>query len=614
VKDSRLRRSIPLALVLLVAAAVRVVALVQLRQDLSIRIPLLDAKYYLETAARLADGMGWPPGPHFMAPLYPFLLSGLFRVATPGIETIQWAQLVLGIVTTGLVFVAARRIDPRAGVVAGLFYALCGPAVIYENEILMEALLAFLLIASIVATTDDRPAAGPLSWIRWGIAGLTLGAAATGRPTYALLLPVALLAAGRSGADRSRRLARSALVVLGFLAVVGPPSLHNLRASGSPSFVTVSGGLNFFIGNNPAARGVYSQPPGLFLEKDFTGASTASRMSGRTLDAAGASRYFTAQAWRYLREQPGDALALLFRKAQHLLSPHEVPQIESVEELREAYPILRVVTPVGFWLLFPLALMGAVRATRRHRVAAMSVAVLLCGAVAHLVFFSTGRYRAAMLPALAVLAGSGVVELVALRGGWREIARTAWPVALAVGLMLLSPRFDGNATRAWSLHQAGVRYDQIGANKSAAEMYQQALQLDPSAGESWHNLAVCQARDGHLTEAIETNEKALEHLGEHPLTLYNLGILYGRLGMDERAIGYFDRSLAGDPGDPAVRVDRGVALYRLGRPDEAFGEWRAVGRANPLDPSLQRTLGRILGAGGNLPADLRDLAAASGVR
>jgi tetratricopeptide (TPR) repeat protein len=386
--------------------------------------------------------------------------------------------------------------------------------------------------------------------------------------------------------------------------MVAPPSLHNLRTAGQLSFVTVSGGLNLYIGNNPAARGVYSEPPGLFLEKDITGASSASRMAGRTLDPEEASRYFAAQAWRYVRDQPGDALALWIRKAGYLVSPAEVPQIESVEELRAAYLPLRWLTPFGFAVLFPLALLGSFRWIGRRRTVQIAVAVVAAGALVHLIFFSTGRYRAAMLPALAVLAGGGIAELLDCFRRRRGFLQAGWPLALGLGLMLLSPRVDRGATRAWALHQAGVRYDQLGAARAAEESYRQALALDPTSGESWHNLAVLEAKAGRIAEAIEANEQALRHLGEHPLTLYNLGILYGRMGMDEKAITYLDRSLARDPRDTAVRVDHGVALYRLGRHEEAFQEWQAVAAENPRDPSLKRTLNRILSLGATLPEDL----------
>jgi tetratricopeptide (TPR) repeat protein len=475
--------------------------------------------------------------------------------------------------------------------------------VVYENQLLMESVLASLLAALVLA----MPEGSAPGVTRTALAGLAIGAAAAGRPSYALVLPLFLLLAGRKAGRRWWRSPAPWAGIAFFALIVIPPSVHNLRTSGRASFVTVSGGLNLYIGNNPAARGVYSEPPGLFLEKDITGSASASRMAGRKLDAAEASRFFATQARRYLREEPADAIALWIRKAGYLLAPYEVPQIESVEELRATYWPLRVLTPFGFAVLFPLAVLGGACWAPRRRTAQIAVAVLAAGVVVHLVFFSTGRYRAAMLPSLAVLSGGGLAAILDAVGARKRRLATLWPLALAVLLMLLSPRFDRNKTRAWVLHQTGVRYDQIGATRAAEASYRQAVEHDPSAGESWHNLAVCQAKEGRLAEAIETNERALPLLGEHPLTLYNLGILYGRLGMDEKALIYLDRSLERDPSDGAVRVDRGVALFRLGRTEEALAEWRAVAREDPGHPSLQRTLQRILTSGATLPPDLLKL-------
>jgi tetratricopeptide (TPR) repeat protein len=277
-------------------------------------------------------------------------------------------------------------------------------------------------------------------------------------------------------------------------------------------------------------------------------------------------------------------------------------------ELKTRQPVLRVLGLIGFPLLFPLALLGGggLRSGRRAWLACLGV--LLAGALVHLIFFSTGRYRVAMLPALAILAGHGAVrlaDLVTERG--RSLLRL-WPLLLGIGLLLLAPRYDQDASRAWALHQAGTRLDQMGAVKAAAEMYEQALELNAAQGESWHNLAACKARDGKTAEAIDDYETALRFLGDHPLTLWNIAALYGKLGMDERALAYLDRALAADPSHAGARVDRGIAFFRQGRREEALAEWRRVAEANPEEASLKRTLARLLEMGIPLPEDLRRIA------
>ncbi len=591
--------------VLLVALAVRIACLLALRGDAAIRVPLLDAQHYLKTAAVLAGGEGWPKGPHFMAPIYPFLLSGIFRFAPAAVETVQWAQLVLGVMTCAFVFLAANRISRGAGLAAGLLYALCAPAIVYENQVLMEALIAFCLAALVWLAGEEKAALGP---VRSGLGGLAIGLATAGRPTYLFLLPLLGLLILRSAPDAASRNRSLAALLCAFGLVVLPPSIHNWRETGRPSFVTVSGGLNLYIGNNPSATGIYSQPAGLFLEKDPTGARSASQMAGRTLGPDEASRYFAGRAWSFLHEHPGAAAKLWIRKAGYLLGPDEVPQIESIDELERAHGSLRFMTSIGFAILLPLAFLGAIGGRRRSRTWQACLGVIGAGAVAHLVFFSTGRYRAALLPAFSVLAGSGIAILPGAFRKRTTSPTSLWPIVLGAAILVIAPRYDRKMAMAWEYHQAGIRFDELETPRAAEEMYRRALGIDPALGESWHNLGASLAKQGRTAEAIEDYERALRTLGENPVTLYNLASLYGRLGMDEKALSYLDRSVAVDPADPAVRVDRGVALYRLGRREEALSEWRRVAGSAPGEPSLGRTLGQLARAGVPLPADLARLA------
>jgi len=594
-----------LAGILAVALIARIVSFQALKQDLSLRVPLLDSLHYLQTAAALARGEGWPAGPHFMAPIYPFLLSGLFRFAPPQAATVQIVQMLMGLGTTALIHASARRFDPRAGIPAALLYALCGPAIVYENQILMEALLAFCL-AGAIWSAGAEDGGGRL--LRGAASGLLTGIAAAGRPTYALLLPLILLAHRARGSNaegrRGWRWTGIAGAILGFAIVVLPPSVRNWKETGAPSFVTVSGGINLYIGNNPSARGVYSMPPGLFLEADPTGARSASLMAGRNMDPRGASRFFAERALAFLSENPGRALWLLGRKAAYLLGPDEVPQIECFDDLRKAHDPLRIAGLVTFPALLPLALLGAWRNRRPRQVWLLCAGALAAGAAAHIVFFSTGRYRAAILPVFAILAGAGAIQAIDLIRRGRGALLALWPILLGVAILLAAPRYDRRSARAWSDHQAGLRLDKLGAPRAAEHMYLSAIAADSTLGEAWHNLGASRVKQGRLAEAAKDYEAALRRLGENPVTLYNLGTLYGQLGMDERALGYLDRSLAADPAWHAARVDRGVALYRLGRREEAIAEWRRVAKESPAEQALARTLERLAQAGAALPPDL----------
>lgn len=593
----------PLLWIIVAAAALRVAAVVSLRGDVSIRVPLLDALHYMQTATALAHGDGWPAGPHFMSPVYPFLLSGLFRAFPPSVLAVQWAQLFIGLATVLLVTLAAGRRSPKIGWIAGISYAFCGPAIAYENQVLMESLVGFSLALLLYLNPVRRDA----RWPALAAAGIAVGVAGAGRPTYLLLLPLIGWLALR--ADRDARPTPRGLAVLLMAAalVIAPQVLHNFRVTGRMGIVSTSGGLNLYIGNHAGAKGIYSQPPGLFLEKDPSGVRSASRMAGRALNPMDASDFYAKLAWEAVASDPLRAAKLTLRKAGYLIGPAEVPQIESFDQIRADHPLFAAIGWIGFPLFFTLAWLGWRADTLAGGTRRLAVAILVAGAAAHIVFFSTGRYRAAMLPALAVLAAPGVEALAAAVRKRGPRIRGLWPLIAPVVLMILAPRVDRREQRAWEFHQQGIRYEILGAPRAAAESYRAAIEADSSSGESWHNLAACEVRLGRLEAGAEHYARSLQFLGENPVALANIAVVYGRMGQDARAVEFFDRAVASDPADLGIRVDRGVALYRLGRQEEAFADWRFVASQNPDEPGLSQTLVRLVSIGAYLPPDLSAL-------
>ena len=69
------RHRIAFAVILCVAALVRVVQYQELADYVLLQVPLVDAQENIEWAARLAQGGGEPADVYYKPPLYPHLLS-----------------------------------------------------------------------------------------------------------------------------------------------------------------------------------------------------------------------------------------------------------------------------------------------------------------------------------------------------------------------------------------------------------------------------------------------------------------------------------------------------------------------------------------------------------
>lgn len=591
------------------AVGLRVWSTAVLAPDLRIQEPILDGRYYMNLALRLSQGLGWPPGPHFMTPFYPFLLSLLFRIWPAAPLTVQVFQAVLGIGTLGLLFFAARRdLGRTAAWSLALLYTLYGPILGIESQVLTESVLFFLAAAALLLWPSGRSVA----W-RDLLFGAVCGLLTIGRGVFALL-PVAALvllwwqsrrplsgedsrsrppaAGGRKG--RVRVLRTAALALSGLFLTLLPLAIHQTRATGHLQLLTLNGGLNFYIGNNPMARGIYSEPR-IDLEGDDTAVRSASILAGRDLTMEESSRFWTDRALTFLRERPGRAAWLLGRKALLYLSPREIPQLENFHSLEESALPLRLAFVDFRWIL-PLAVLGIAVAFRPERPRQGRggtagtlpwLTLALVGWIATTLFFATGRYRIPFLAGFVGLAGYGAAALVDMIRR-RRVRPVALVLPAVILIQLLLPGYPMAKARAYDAYQLGVRLGERGNHAAALESYRQATRIDPSSGEAWHGVGASLVQLGRLPEALDAYREALRFLPESARTHYNLGIVHGRLGNDAAALGELARAASLDPFDPDLRSDYGIALARNGRLPEAVAEFREILRRYPgHSPSLR---------------------------
>ncbi len=579
------------ALLLLVAVLLRILTIRELAGDLRIQEPILDAQHYLSLAAQLSQGQGWPAVPHFFGPLYPALLSLLFRFASATPLTVQIAQSILGLGTLALLALTTRRwLGRQAAWAAAVLFVLYGPVLAMESQVLMEPLLLFLVAGALWLwpSPDRRPPAHLFF-------GMACGLLAAGRAIF-LLLPAAamlVLLMQRRPAD-TRRWVGAALIVLGVLLPMLPQAIHQTRTTGHPQLLTLNGGLNLYVGNNAYAKGIFSLPPDLDLNDDLTGTRSASIQAGRQLTLEESSRYWAQRAAEFAREQPGRAAGLVLRKALLFLTPDEIPQIYDFQILEGiVYPLK--VAFVRFGWILPLAVLGCIVAGRERR--ALLVPYLAVIAVAWFqtaVFFAVGRYR------LAVLAG--FLGPAALGASWlmdrlrqRKLLVPAGVIALIVLLQLLPAAYPLEKARSFDAYQMAMRHVRARQPREALRWYREALRHAPESGEAWHGVGTTLHRMGQYPEAAEAYRRAIARMPRSALTYYALGLSLRAMGDLVGAIAAYRGAVEINPLNPRFRHDLGVALAESGQTEEAAAQWRRVLELAPDHQAARRNLERLVG-------------------
>src|SRR5438445_8898313 len=115
----------PAALVIFaVAFTLRIVHIWQMRNAPFFTLLMGDARSYDEWAQRIAGGDWIGHDVFYQAPLYPYFLGVMYRLAGRSLMLVRIVQAVIGSGSCVFVAMAARRLfSPTAGLVAGLMLA-----------------------------------------------------------------------------------------------------------------------------------------------------------------------------------------------------------------------------------------------------------------------------------------------------------------------------------------------------------------------------------------------------------------------------------------------------------------------------------------------------------
>jgi 4-amino-4-deoxy-L-arabinose transferase-like glycosyltransferase len=385
-----------------------------------------DEREYLALAHSLAAGRGFVyeashetgTAQQFgRAPVYPVFLA-IVGAGSAGHDAaparVKIAQSIVGAIGVWLIgLLAGRAAGPAAGVAAAAIAAIYPPLVWICAYVLSEALYSTLALATALlldAAIDRAECAGghraPASTparrdhAPWGpllAAGFTAGVAILVRPAMLIFLPIAAL-----WLIAHRRAALAAVLVITSLAVVAPWTVRNLRVHGRFVLIASEGGVTFWTGNHPLARGEGD----LAANPDIKSAEIAFRAAHPGLTAEALEPLYYREALQYISRHPVWWLGLLAKKAFYTI----VPIGPSYTLHSTTYVVASI---ASYLLLLPFAAAGARRWWRGGR---RPVALFLLAAsavIVGLVFFPQERFRIPVIdPSLIVCAGIACAERV----------------------------------------------------------------------------------------------------------------------------------------------------------------------------------------------------------
>lgn len=609
-----------LAAIVALAVGLRLAYVHQLQASPFYSRYVMDPLYHHQWAQAVAAGKenDFISGAYFRAPLYPWTLGALYRIFGESPIVPRVFGTIVGALSCAVLYLIGRYAFGRAvGAIAGLAAASYPMLLYFDAELKVEGLAMLLNLALLGLLLLAH---GRRSWWMWGLCGVALGLAAITRPNILLLAPVlvgwVLWLKPRAGRCA---LGHALALTAGTLLPILPVTIRNVAVGGDFALIATSGGVNFYIGNNPASDGMSAVIPGdppAWWPCYHAQIERAERAEGRTLRGSEVSRWYARQAWRWIAENPGAALALTFRKLGYFWSHWEVSNNQDIQFVFTKYATIARWLPVRFWLVAPLGVLGLVLCLRRARELFPLWSFVPVYLVSVVVFFVSARYRIPVVPVLILLAAYAVVwiaQRLAARQWWSLLA-AALPVAL-MGIVvsrtppgLDSEMIQGHVAAGMFL-AADDKLEEAEPLLSEAVLRAQRTgwRLQPEVPEM---LARARMKRGDFAGAAEALRIAVQADPKNVEFRQALGVALAGAGELEAAAREFRAALDLRPDDPAIKANLGNALAQSGRVADGLPLMLEAARADRRYLNTLRSAADALLRRGNQKAGLRVLESA----
>ena len=639
-----------LVLLSLLALIVRIGFYVEHANSPSFGVPTLDQKYYDTVAKMLLAGEDLHELHAFRPLLYPMFLAFFYKLGGNwGVELALLAQHLLGIATGLLVALLGARLFRHrlAGIVGGVLFLLAPLPLCFEGELLIEPSYTFLICLGLLLHLHTATIRGWRGALLWLLCGGMIALASQARANILVFLAVyPLFAAWRWWHTRERAALLPLLGLAGALAMMIPWGIINLRQADRFHLVSNAGGVNFYLGNRRGADGMfgcdvvtalsdlsrsnktaatitanerYEDLVEVWAREEYSAAMREQNHPAES-DPKAISRYWTQRAVDEIKADPAAWLKLTAKKCWLTLWNKEVPNNKDFAFLQQEYFWLRVlpVRWVVLLMLAPAGLWAAARFRNRDNLFILLVYATIYSA-GNVAFFICDRYRYPVWPALAVLAGGGLLaglEMIRQRR-WRGLLSALACAGLMAAISLPNwfgaklPNFAQDyyfRSSAWyekrrfaealedinrsaeldslnagaQQHRGNVLFA-LNRMEEACRAYEQALKLIPGNSGVWNNLGATLEALGNTDAALAAYRRATECQPPSPLAFLGIAFIQIRAGQLADATATLEQL------EKRQRTPRAATLATRSAIDRRRGDARRADaleqQARQLDPA-----------------------------
>ena len=584
-------------LIFIVAFAVRLLHLWQLKSTPFFDTLLGDANGYDQWAQRLAAGDWVGSEVFYQAPLYPYFLGSVYAIVGRDLLIVRIIQAAIGSASCVLLGLAGERLFSRkVGLAAGLALALWTPAIFFDSLLQKSVLDMFFMCLSLWLISGIRDQGSGIGV--WIALGASMAALALSRENGLLLILVVLVwrATALAVAEERQRLLA---FVVGLAIVFAPVVIHNYSVDGGFYLTTSQFGSNFYIGNNPNADGTYASirfGRGSPEYERIDATEVAEEAAGHKLSPSEVSSFWTTRALAFITSHPGKWIALTGRKILLLFNRSEMIDTEAQDSYAEFSLPLRMLGRVThFGILVPLAVIGLLATWPDRRRLWIIHALMLTYAASVVMFYVFARYRYPLVPLLLLFGAAGVFAIPSLPRAPQRSTRVA-SAALIIATVIFAnwPVLSSTLMKAITENNLGTALMEQQRYDASIAHLRRAIELKPDYAPAHNNLGAALRAAGRLDEAIAHYQEALELKADFASASYNLANAQLELGRTGDSVESFRRAIEANPNSVEAHNNLGIALANKGDLTGAIAEFRAALAIDERSVHAHRNLGNML--------------------
>ncbi len=559
--------------------------------------------------------------PQLHAPLYPWFLALLYKLCMLNYYWIRLVQGIIGLLAFLPLFLLVKHQLKSAWGAWGMLIlaAVYPPLIFYQSELISETLLLPLLTITLylfyLAELKSEKVNQKLN-VRlalWYILpGLGCGLAIICHPLSALFCGTAavVMVLGRMKCFCGNRhenvdgkinqygwLSVALPVVIMLIAamtIVLPVALYNAQLPGGSFAVQHNSGFNFFIGNNSEATGGCYVRPGQAWER----LQQAGRQAAVAEDIS-VDHYYFKKSFEYITENPFGWLKLLGNKSLYVWNYREMTSGADLEPLRY-YTAFQRWTWWSGGVVMVMALFGLFTVVRKRELVfryRYLLALLFSFWIALTLTVVSGRYRIAIFPTVALLAGVGSCYLFSAVRQWRQwhglaIALTGLGIAAAIAFVP-APQYDRLQEWAEADVILGEMYLQQGKLSVAEKCFIRALKASDKMDRAYYGLGVVYMKNRQYQRAASFFIKSFQ-LNPYSCKAYvSLGILSMAMRDLNSAGQYFAQAEKKWSNRPFLLYNYSVYLVKRGKLERAELKLKRCLKKEPANSKALQALGAI---------------------